>query len=593
MKNKRLLVKRTLLAEKMILYFLTLGIGSIVLTGIFSFFTARNAILDRTYDQLTSIRLTRQAQIERFFADRLSETAYYASTEETKQLLGKVKLAANHQKTKTQSIYRVSFLSSAYYSGFMLLDKEGRNLYQQITNQSNITDQIPIRHSFHDIQPQAFIVDYTQEETENEKQLLSAAPIYNDNRIAGYLVLILKPGKINDFMLEVNPANGLGNTGETYLVGPDFLMRSQSRFIEKSIMKTYVKTRPVTEALNNRAGTAQVTDYRGLKVLSSYGLVKTAGLNWVILAEIDYEEATASIYGIRNNIMLLTVFTGIAFFILTYAISRKITKPLIRLKDAAIELGEGRLDTLVGIESNDEIGELTEAFNSMAVSLREKDEALKAERINRLKSAIDGQDMERQRLSRELHDGIGQNLIAIRLRLGALENDIPDKLNQKIQSVITLTDSLIDEVRAISNALMPPALAEFGLTTAIRNLCSNLTETTGITTEFTGEIPGQKLGRKARLYIFRIFQETFNNVAKHSEATHLKIETKTDAHIFIITITDNGKGFNVESPCASGGHGLGNMVERANLLKGQATIQSSPGSGTLIRIEIPLNKSIL
>ncbi|HPG34208.1 MAG TPA: histidine kinase, partial [Lentimicrobium sp.] len=433
----------------------------------------------------------------------------------------------------------------------------------------------------------------TQEETENEKQLLSAAPIYNDNRIAGYLVLILKPGKINDFMLEVNPANGLGNTGETYLVGPDFLMRSQSRFIEKSIMKTYVKTRPVTEALNNRAGTAQVTDYRGLKVLSSYGLVKTAGLNWVILAEIDYEEATASIYGIRNNIMLLTVFTGIAFFILTYAISRKITKPLIRLKDAAIELGEGRLDTLVGIESNDEIGELTEAFNSMAVSLREKDEALKAERINRLKSAIDGQDMERQRLSRELHDGIGQNLIAIRLRLGALENDIPDKLNQKIQSVITLTDSLIDEVRAISNALMPPALAEFGLTTAIRNLCSNLTETTGITTEFTGEIPGQKLGRKARLYIFRIFQETFNNVAKHSEATHLKIETKTDAHIFIITITDNGKGFNVESPCASGGHGLGNMVERANLLKGQATIQSSPGSGTLIRIEIPLNKSIL
>ncbi|MFH1118413.1 MAG: HAMP domain-containing protein [Bacteroidota bacterium] len=583
-------MKRTSLTEKMVLYFLALGIGSIVITGIFSFITARKALLERTYDQLTSLRLARQMQIETFFSDRLRETAHYTTSPEAINL-AKSLIAGQAFSTPVAGSISQSFLASGYYSGILILDKSGKTLYENRQDKVS-TDQTVIskENLFNNISSDAFIIDYRLSSESGKICLLSAGPIKTKGNILAYFVLILKPGLIDDFMLNANPKNGLGYSGETYLVGSDYLMRSPSRFISNAVMKTYARTIPAEMAQNNTEGITQSSDYRGIEVLSSFGKINIAGLDWVILAEIDYEEATKSVYAIRNNIILLTIFTGLAFFIISYIISRKVTRPLVKLKDAAIALGEGRLNSLVGIDSNDEVGELTEAFNRMVVNLQEKEEALRVERGNRLRSAIDGQDQERQRLSRELHDGIGQSMIAIRLRLGALESGIHDIAKQNLLAIISLTDNLIDDVRAISNALMPPALAEFGLTAAIQNLCNSLTETYGIDTDLEGEIPGKMQGRKARLYIFRIFQEALNNVAKHSGAKNLKIVSVSMDNILYISITDDGSGFDMQSSCVSKGHGINNIIERASLLKGKANVRSTPGKGTTIAIEIPINK---
>jgi signal transduction histidine kinase len=575
----------------MVLYFLALGIGSIVITGIFSFFTARKALLERTYDQLTSLRLARETLLENYFFDRLRETEYCASSAEVKRLATNLISHNLYASNLTDSI-GLPFFASVYYSGLMILDKSGKLLYKNNQDQQTTENRIAFNSGHLNYNsPKAFVVDLPSGEPMDTNYLFTACAILIKGEVIAYIALQLRPELINDFMLDANPSNGLGYSGETYLVGDDYLMRSPSRFIQGSVMKTRVMTIPVSKAFKNETGIALVLDYRGIEVLSSYGQVHIDGLKWALIAEIDYKEATASIYTIRNNILLLTVFTALAFFIITYIISRRITRPLIKLKTAAVDLGEGRLNTLLGIESDDEIGELTEAFNRMSINLREKDIALREERGNRLRSAIDGQDQERQRLSRELHDGIGQSMIAIRLRLGAVENIVPEKIKQNIQAVISLTDSLIDDVRAISNALMPPSLAEFGLPAAVSNLCNNLTESYGIKTGLEGEIPGQIPGRKARLYIFRIFQEALNNVAKHSEAKTLKIVSVSKENILYISISDDGKGFDQDSSCASKGHGLNNIIERASLLKGKATIKSSPGEGTTIEIEIPLNKN--
>lgn len=583
-------MKRSSLTEKMILYFLVLGIGSIAVTGSFSFFSARKALLERTYDQLTSLRKARQYMVERFFADRLLETTLYASTDEA------LRLAECCREKESDETAVVSFTKdklfpvSGYYSGSMILDMSGKviagNQPEALKAFSGL--KVLIQPGLRNVK-ESFMIDYRIDVPASTNYLLSVSPVIIKGDVVAYLAMMIKPGQLDNFMLEVDPGNGLGYSGETYLAGNDYLMRSKSRFIANSVMKTHVMTNPVSRALKNEEGVMQAYDYRGIAVLSSFGRIKTEGLDWVIVAELDYEEATSSIYSIRNNILLMTVLTALLFFIITYMISSKITRPIKQLKKAAVELGEGRLSSLVGIESNDEIGELAEAFNSMAVILHEKDEALKAERVSRLKSAIDGQDQERQRLSRELHDGIGQSMIAIRLRLAAFENGLPEKLKQNCQSVISLTDSLIDEVRAISNALMPPALAEFGLMPAIRNLCNNLTETNGIKTDLEGEIPAQILGRKARLYIFRILQESLNNAAKHAESTTISITIKTDNNLLSISISDNGKGFDQQSSCVLKGHGLNNIRERASLLKGEATISSSAGHGTTVKIEIPFN----
>jgi len=578
----------------MVLYFLALGIGSIVITGIFSFFSARKALLERTYDQLTSIRLARKTQIENFFTERLRETEFYASSDAVIRFVSGLSLINRQDKTSFPATDFGSFPDSAFYSGYAILDPTGKVLFK------NDPDTAIIQLQFIDFHlltgngtKRSFMVDYAGAGNRSVRQLLSVSAVDSNGKTSAYLALIVRSGKTNDFMLEVGPANGLGYSGETYLVGPDHLMRSQSRFIPNSIMRTPVTTEPVEKALAGGSGIIQVNDYRGIEVLSSFGPVNIGSLNWAILAEIDYQEATSAILPIRNSIMLLTIITGIAFFIISFMISRSITRPLKKLKDAAVELGEGRTVPVVKIQADDEIGALTDAFNRMAININEKDEALKTERHIRLRSAIDGQDQERQRLSREMHDGIGQSMIAVRLRLGALENRVPEIIRHELQAVIAMADNLIDEVRAISNALMPPALAEFGLTTAIRNLCNNLTGNYGIETTFEGDIPGQLLGKKARLYIFRIFQEALNNVSKHSGATTLKIECHPKGNILFFSITDNGKGMDMNAACSSSGHGLNNIRERASLLKGEATIRSSPGSGTTIQIEIPINKSML
>lgn len=526
----------------MILYFLALGIGGIVITGLFSFNAARKALMERSYNQLTSIRLTRKAAIERFFIDRLNETAFLARTG------GGIEQLADQ----------------GYYEG---------SLQENEINLSRITGKDS------DI---AFIVDYS--EGDSARQLLSVCRMKDGD---GLIALIIRQDLIDSMMLEVSPEHGLGYSGETYLVGADYLMRTSSRFIRNSVMKTRVMTIPAQKALTGEEGILLAEDYRKVKVLSSYSSIQVPGLHWSILAEIDYTEATASINTIRNNIILLSLLTALTLFILTYTISRRITRPLVRLKKAASDLGSGGTYAPLPVESLDEMGELTDAFNQMSVNLKMKDEALKAERINRVKSAIDGQDQERQRLSRELHDGIGQGIIGVRLRLAALETEVPDKVREKLRSVIQLNDNLIDEVRATSNALMPPALAEFGLIPAIRSIGHNISDAYGIETRVEGEFPQGLFGRKPVLYIFRIIQEAMNNAAKHSGATVLSVNIKTANEMLLVQITDNGKGFDTGVACS--GHGLTNMKERVNLLKGSITVDSSP-AGTTIKVEIPVNK---
>lgn len=582
--NKSTCLKRTSLTEKMILYFLALGICSIVITGFFSFYTARKALLKRTYDQLTSLRLTRQSLIERFIADRLNETAFLAESSEVGNYIGN-----RTPGTATQFNHKMEWLKvSGYYSGYILFDEKGEfvvgDLFHDSCNLEGVNINKAIKASAN-IDP--FMVDYHQTSI-HTNCLLSVSGNIQHGESKGFLALIIKPGMIDSLMLVVNPNHGLGYSGETYLVGQDYLMRSQSRFIKQSVMTTIVTTQPVMEALENREGIIQASDYRGVDVLSSYGRLSAGGLNWAILAELDYKEATASVYAIRNHILLLTVLTGVAFFILTYIISNQITRPLKRLMKAAIEIGEGKINEPIVVESNDETGELTEAFNSMVISLRHKDDALKLERINRVKSSIDGQDTERQRLSRELHDSIGQSLIGIRLRLAAFEHQlIPDK----IKAVIEITDELIDEVRAISNALMPPSLAEFGLMSAIHNLCNTLSETYRIDITSEGEIPAKIFGRKPTLYLFRIIQESLYNAAHHSECKKIKLYLSLADDLMNISIRDDGKGFD-PCICEAKGQGLNNIKERVSLLKGKFTIESAPGKGTLVLLEIPVNKSV-
>ena len=178
-----------------------------------------------------------------------------------------------------------------------------------------------------DIEPQCFI----------GKQISNTPP----NEVC-VLALQISIQDINSIMLEDNPENGLGKSGEVYLVGDDYLMRSNSRFIPNSVLNTVVKTISANNAFKDKVGSSLIDDYRTVACLSSFDRLNIPGLNWAIIAEIDYSEAMIPIVSIRNDIIFISMIICIFLFSIAHFISRTITKPIIKLKNVALKIGEGR-----------------------------------------------------------------------------------------------------------------------------------------------------------------------------------------------------------------------------------------------------------
>jgi signal transduction histidine kinase len=413
-------------------------------------------------------------------------------------------------------------------------------------------------------------------------------PANEETPARGMIILEVPADALNAMMLNNNPKSGLGLTGETYLVGSDRLMRSESRFIPGSILNTEVNTGAVNGALEGREGTLVVNDYRNIPVLSSFSKVEVPGLNWVILAEIDLREAMIPVDRSRITILILSSIIAVIFFIFVFFIARRITRPVIRLKNAAESLGEGRYEADLPVTTSDEIGALTESFNRMARQIREKTNELQQERYGRMRSVIDGEELERQRLSRELHDGIGQLLIAIKLRLESLLYQESRDMKKSIPELQKYFDQIIDEVRRISNNLMPSVLEAFGIIIAFRNLFSETEEHSGVRIHFESKGNFESLDKTTMTYIYRLTQEALNNIVKHAQAREVFVSLFQAQDILTLVVRDDGKGFTPETAGMAGGNGIHNMRERATLLKGTIDIRSSPGKGTTITVKIPI-----
>ena len=396
----------------------------------------------------------------------------------------------------------------------------------------------------------------------------------------GTIILEIPATEINRIMLQNNSKIGLGNSGEAYLVGSDFMMRSASRFISGSLLRIPVKSETAILALKGQTGASLTDDYRGIRVFSAYEPLAVAGLNWVVLAEIDYEEAMIPVTGLRNDILLVSLI--ISIFILGFAqvITKMVTQPIIRLKNAAARLGEGNFDNKVAIHSKDEIGSLAETFNTMSDQVRE-------ERRKRILALFDGQEMERRRISRELHDGLGQKLVGTKLHIENCNEDDPSCLLKTMQETKSSLHGIVDELRRISTDLMPAALDELGLETALNNLCSDVGRQLGIEVDFDASFTSSP-GDNTAVYLFRIAQEGIHNIIKHAKAGSISMQVVENRESLIMIIEDDGIGFNPAH--AIKGNGLSNMKERAGLLGGTFSVESEPGKGTTIRVKIPKEK---
>ncbi len=261
----------------------------------------------------------------------------------------------------------------------------------------------------------------------------------------------------------------------------------------------------------------------------------------------------------------------------TQAIKRDGTKMYVEIQENAVEY-EGKM-----IKAS-VVRDITKRVNV--------EKQLREERLMRLSWVIDGQEIERQRLARELHDGLGQSLIALKLKLESVEVD-DEKNQKKLDDLRKLFNKTIDEIRRISYDLMPAGLYDFGIINALRNLCNDTAEHTSKTIEFDADasISNEKLSEKCCMYLYRITQEAINNSVKHAEASVISVNILKIENFIVLSIADNGKGFKFEATYKYVGNGLYNMRERVNMLSGTFEVNSEPGNGTEVIVKLPINCS--
>lgn len=291
--------------------------------------------------------------------------------------------------------------------------------------------------------------------------------------------------------------------------------------------------------------------------IAAYKKIEIGNYQWRLIVSMPYSEISSPVrnnalttFGLAGAVLLIIFIIGIAFF----NVQKKKTKLEVETKYLS--------------------------------ELAQTAEELKTERSMRLTAMIDGQENERQRISREIHDGLGQYLLAMKVKL---ENEINNRKNENTDSLKELKSffiNTIEEVKRISDNLIPVILDEFGISTALKNLCEEFARDNKIKIEFVSFGVPSDLNNKIQTYIYRIAQEGLSNIIKHSNSKEANVQLLGNSDQVNLIIQDDGSGFSVKETIK--GNGLNNMKERAAILNGTVDILSNPGEGTTIAIKIPL-----
>lgn len=269
--------------------------------------------------------------------------------------------------------------------------------------------------------------------------------------------------------------------------------------------------------------------------------------------------------------------------------AQRITEPINRLAAQAVRLAAGAEVTHVDGGAIRELQTLAQAFDDMAQQVA----GSRAAQRSYVAALTRTQEDERRRIARELHDGTVQALVAIGRRLEYLEGSAQNpELVGQLAALRQEVGAAAAEVRRFSHELRPLVLEDLGLTPALRYLANQLHEQHGIQVTLTVRGALRGLTGDQELALFRIFQETLTNVAKHAQATGASALLESDAEGVLLQVSDNGRGFaqalSTDDFARRGHFGLIGIQERAQRLGGRLEIESQPGQGATVRVWLPV-----
>ncbi len=228
-------------------------------------------------------------------------------------------------------------------------------------------------------------------------------------------------------------------------------------------------------------------------------------------------------------------------------------------------------------------------------TLRRREQALGSSRqeIRSLASRlITAQEEERRYLARELHDGLNQRLAMLAVDIGMLKKQVPDRdcVCVELIRLQRLAMNLSDDVRSMSHDLHPSALEHLGLPSALKAHCAELSKGIGLQVKLTIRNLPEAIPQDVALCLYRVAQECFHNVARHSGTQECRMVLKGANAGLQLSISDAGVGFDMEKAYKKETLGLISMEERVRLVNGNLSVESIPGSGTKLEVFVPLSK---
>lgn len=355
-----------------------------------------------------------------------------------------------------------------------------------------------------------------------------------------------------------------------------------------------------------RAGEAPPTDLAHLDqpLMAATGHVFAVGADhldvMVSLAPVEAElhlglslvHVQRTVHLVTVQLLAITLVMVVVGFVAAFFLTWLLTRPIFELVEATHAVAAGHYNHRVARWANDEIGELATAFNRMAASLEQADFVRREQTTLReryVSGVILAQENERQRIARELHDSTSQSLTSLLVGLQNLKLAGQDEsLDRHIDELRDIVGQTLDEVRALSWRLRPSALDDLGLASALQRYIHDYQERFAIQVDYVTRGIGGRLPAEMETSIYRIVQEGLTNVARYAQADHASVMLSRRNGVVRVIVEDDGVGFDPELvQRQKRSLGLQGIRERAALLGGALTIESQPGRGTSLFVEIP------
>ena len=208
-----------------------------------------------------------------------------------------------------------------------------------------------------------------------------------------------------------------------------------------------------------------------------------------------------------------------------------------------------------------------------------------------LQSMINGQETERTRIAKDLHDGLGGLFSTIKMQLSTLKHEEKHLEENKLFSKsYELVDNASVEVRRIAHNMMPEVLMKMGLEDALKDMCNNISAGKLLSVSFQAYGMERRLNTATEIMLFRIIQELLNNIIKHAQATEAIIQFNQDKERLHVTVEDNGRGFDIADNRSANHAGLDTVQSRVNYLNGKLSIESQKNLGTTVMMEFLINE---